>query len=65
MVTLPATIVNAPHCGCGRETNNTGKSVQAYGNPGEAYLDVYNYDGTYPAVSGSVINISGAYQTNP
>lgn len=65
MVTLPTT-PNSDATLAGRETVNTGKMLQApifpYGG-GTAQAIVVFYDNSYPGADGSVLHISGCYET--
>lgn len=45
----------------GRENGNTGKALAANCVSGNSVVDVQNYDGTYPAASGSTLYISGVF----
>lgn len=48
--------------GSGRETNNTGKQLSCTIAASASSVLVYNYDNTYPAGDGAVLNISGFYE---
>jgi hypothetical protein len=58
--TIPVT-ASATTVGCGRAEAVSGKQLQARVLSGSATMIVANYDGTYPAVSGESLLISGTF----
>ena len=59
VVAVPVAATNIP-IGCGRDTAISGKALQSMVNGSN--MRIYNYDGTYPAVDGSVLSVTGSYE---
>lgn len=63
IVGLPFTSASFPYILAGRETGVSGKMLQGRITSATSIVDIFNYDNTYPAVDGSIIIISGVYES--
>lgn len=61
--TLPVTAAAAFYMIAGRENGVSGKAVQGLIGISATGVNIYNYDGTYPAVNGSILLMTGSYES--